>query len=145
MQSQRRQRIASAVEKGREMWDPKRDDADKTNNAYNTLFVANVPFEAVEKRLQQEFAQFGPVVSVFMPKDHSGMPRGYAFVEFESESGLKHAYREGNGMRIDGRRVLVDVERGRTVDDWFPNRLDGPHNACVRKQKADDKSNRPRH
>lgn len=144
MQSQKRQRIATVVEKGREMWDPKRDEANKTNNAYNTLFVANVPYEVVEVRLQQEFEQFGPVVSVFMPKDRSGIPRGYAFVEFESESDLRHAYREGNGMRIDGRRVLVDVERGRTVEDWFPNRLDGPHNACVRKQRATDRSNRIR-
>ncbi len=28
-------------------------------------------------------------------------------------------------MKIDGRRVLVDVERARTVKGWFPRRLGG--------------------
>ena len=28
---------------------------------------------------------------------------------------MKLAYKDAAGMRIDGRRILVDVERGRTV------------------------------
>jgi U1 small nuclear ribonucleoprotein len=28
---------------------------------------------------------------------------------------MKAAYKDAAGMRIDGRRILVDVERGRTV------------------------------
>ena len=28
-------------------------------------------------------------------------------------------------MRIDGRRVVLDVERGRTVEGWIPRRLGG--------------------
>merc|ERR1711892_848707 len=30
-----------------------------------------------------------------------------------------------DGKKIDGRRVLVDVERGRTVKGWLPRRLGG--------------------
>ena len=33
------------------------------------------------------------------------------------------AYKHADGKKIDGRRVLVDVERGRTVEDWRPRRL----------------------
>jgi U1 small nuclear ribonucleoprotein len=33
------------------------------------------------------------------------------------------AYKHGDGKKIDGRRVLVDVERGRTVKGWLPRRL----------------------
>ena len=33
--------------------------------------------------------------------------------------------RQGDGKKIDGRRVLVDVERGRTVRNWRPRRLAG--------------------
>lgn len=131
------------MEKAREAWDPRRDEVNKTKNAYTTLFVTNLPFETVEKRLQHELEQFGPVISIFMPKDRHGVPRGYAFVEFENESDMKLAYREANGMRIDGRRILVDVERGRTVEEWFPNRLNGPHNSCTRK-KVDERVNRSR-
>lgn len=33
------------------------------------------------------------------------------------------AYKYGDGKKIDGRRVVVDVERGRTVKSWKPRRL----------------------
>ncbi|KAK6311319.1 hypothetical protein J4Q44_G00169830 [Coregonus suidteri] len=35
------------------------------------------------------------------------------------------AYKHADGKKIDGRRVLVDVERGRTVKGWQPRRLGG--------------------
>merc|ERR1719440_2559578 len=57
--------------------------------------------------------------------DQKGKPRGYAFIEFEHERDLKNAYKQGDGKKIDGRRVMVDVERGRTVEGWLPRRLGG--------------------
>lgn len=38
-------------------------------------------------------------------------------------STLLAAYKHADGKKIDGRRVLVDVERGRTVKGWHPRRL----------------------
>ncbi|KAF3487083.1 hypothetical protein F2Q69_00055017 [Brassica cretica] len=38
---------------------------------------------------------------------------------------MKAAYKQGDGKKIDGRRVPVDVERGRTVPNWRPRRLGG--------------------
>ena len=35
------------------------------------------------------------------------------------------AYKYADGKKIDGKRVLVDVERGRTVKGWRPRRLGG--------------------
>lgn len=35
------------------------------------------------------------------------------------------AYKQADGRKIDNRRVLVDVERGRTVPNWRPRRLGG--------------------
>lgn len=35
------------------------------------------------------------------------------------------AYKYADGKKIDGRRVLVDVERGRTIKGWRPRRLGG--------------------
>lgn len=35
------------------------------------------------------------------------------------------AYKKADGKKIDGRRVVVDVERGRTVRGWKPRRLGG--------------------
>ncbi len=33
------------------------------------------------------------------------------------------ALEDADGMRIEGRKIFVDVERGRTVDGWRPRRL----------------------
>ena len=49
-----------------------------------------------------------------------GKPRGYAFIEYEEERSVKEAFDRADGRKIDGRRVLVDVERGRTVKGWKP-------------------------
>ncbi len=35
------------------------------------------------------------------------------------------AYKNADGKKIDGKRVVVDVERGRTVKSWRPRRLGG--------------------
>ncbi len=48
----------------------------------------------------------------------TGKSRGYAFVEYEHKADMKEAYKAADGKKIEGRRVLVDVERGRTVENW---------------------------
>ena len=55
----------------------------------------------------------------------TGKPRGYAFVEFEDERDMKTAYKQADGQKIEDRRIVVDVERGRTVKGWAPRRLGG--------------------
>lgn len=36
---------------------------------------------------------------------------------------ISAAYKHADGKKIDGRRVVVDIERGRTVTGWLPRRL----------------------
>ncbi len=48
----------------------------------------------------------------------AGKPRGYAFIEYESKADMKTAYKMADGRKIEGKRVTVDVERGRTVPNW---------------------------
>ena len=70
--------------------------------------------------------------------DRKGKARGYAFAEFEHERDmlcmhacvrayltltLPAAYKRMDGHKVDGRRVVVDVERARTVKEWLPRRL----------------------
>lgn len=40
-------------------------------------------------------------------------------MEYEHEDDMRLAYKRGDGRKIDGRRVMVDVERGRTVRNWL--------------------------
>ena len=106
-------------------FDPNSDPKIK-GDPYKTLLVSRISYETTEAKLKQEFQQFGTVKRVRMVMDtETGKPRGYAFVEFEHERDMKTAYKQGDGKKIDGRRVLVDVERGRTVRNWKPRRLGG--------------------
>merc|ERR1712048_976728 len=96
-----------------------------TGDPFKTLFVARISFDTTEKKLKREFEVFGSVKRVRMVYDQKGKPRGYSFIEYEHERDLKNAYKQGDGKKIDGRRVMVDVERGRTVEGWLPRRLGG--------------------
>jgi U1 small nuclear ribonucleoprotein len=57
--------------------------------------------------------------------DKEGKSKGYGFVEYENEEDMKRAYRAADAMRIEGRDIVVDVERGHTVPTWLPRRLGG--------------------
>ena len=108
-----------------EGFDPANDQKIK-GDPYKTLFVSRLSYETTEAKLRKEFEQFGPLKRIRLVHDTvSGKTRGYAFVEFEHERDMKTAYKQADGKKIDGRRCLVDVERGRTVRNWRPRRLGG--------------------
>ena len=108
-------------------------------NCYNTLFVGRLAYEVTERKLLREFEAFGPVKDVklimkkVVEKDEDGnevlkeseKSTGYAFVEYENEDDMKRAYRGADGMRVEGREIVVDVERGHTVPNWLPRRFGG--------------------
>ena len=94
-------------------------------DAYKTLFVGNLSEEVSESKLRREFGKYGDLVSVTLISDAHGEFKGYGFVEYERERDLKRARERTNGTRLYGKRILVDVERGRTVRGWMPMRLGG--------------------
>ena len=95
-------------------------------NCYNTLFVGRLAYEVTERKLLREFEAFGPVKDLRLIKDsQTGKSKGYAFVEFEHEDDMKRAYRAADGIKLEGRAIVVDVERGHTVPSWLPRRLGG--------------------
>jgi U1 small nuclear ribonucleoprotein len=109
--------------KPQEAWNPQA--LGLQTDPLKTLFVCRLNFETNERRLRREFEVFGPVVSVNIVKDKEGKSRGYAFIEFANEKDFKNAYKQADGRKIDGRKVVVDCERGRTAADWRPRRLGG--------------------
>ncbi|CAO3637750.1 unnamed protein product [Cunninghamella echinulata] len=55
---------------------------------------------------------------------------------------MKAAYKDSDGMKLLGRRIQVDVERGRTVKNWRPRRLGGGlGNARIEKKPEDSNTN----
>ncbi len=95
-------------------------------NCYNTLFVGRLAYEVTEGKLLREMEAFGPVKDIKLVSDKQGKSRGIAFVEYENEEDMKRAFRAADGMKIEGRDIVVDVERGHTcIQTWLPRRLGG--------------------
>jgi len=115
---------AEQLEVLKKSYDPHKDPV-ATGDPFRTLFVGRTCYETTEKKLKKEFETFGPIRKIRVVTDRNGKPRGYAFIEFESDRDMKEAYKHADGRKIDGRRILVDVERGRTVLGWVPRRLGG--------------------
>jgi len=138
--------LASAIEGSKASWDPA-SDSKATEDAFSTLFVARLAHATTEDGLAKAFGEYGRIVSLrivvstalcvcvlpppvkanpFPPqRDGAGASRGYAFIQYKEEEDVKKAYRRGEGLVLDGHRLVLDVERGRTVRGWVPRRLGG--------------------
>ncbi|XP_077525700.1 uncharacterized protein LOC144137633 [Haemaphysalis longicornis] len=119
------EQVAYKLEQDIALWDPY-NNAAGTMDPFKTLFVARINYDTSESKLRREFEVFGAIKKIVIVHNKiTGKPRGYAFVEYEHERDMHSAYKHADGKKIDGRRVLVDVERGRTVKGWLPRRLGG--------------------
>lgn len=142
LSANRRKTHAADVEEKAKSWDPKaqvdaKGDA-ATENAMATLFVGRLSYITTESKLRRKFEEAGPVKKVVIVTDLEGNSRGYGFVEFESEEAMKVAYDSLDGAEIDGRRIVVDVERGRTVPEWKPARLGGGKGGTRRGKRTEN-------
>ncbi|XP_028310250.1 U1 small nuclear ribonucleoprotein 70 kDa [Gouania willdenowi] len=128
LERKRREKIErrqTVMETELKIWDP-HNDPNAQGDAFKTLFVARVNYDTTESKLRREFEVYGPIRRIYIVYNKkTGKPRGYAFIEYEHERDMHSAYKHADGKKIDGRRVLVDVERGRTVKGWHPRRLGG--------------------
>ena len=107
-----------------EAWDPESDKNIKSD-PYKTIIVARLPYTTTEDQLIDEFSRYGPVVNARITIDNDGKSRGYGFVEFESTSDTKAAYKYAHGKIIGNRKCAVDLERSRTGTGFKPRRLGG--------------------
>jgi len=122
---EKQEQVVYKLEQEIAVWNPN-DNERATSDAFRTLFVGRINFDSSDSKLKREFESYGPVKKITLQTNKkTGKPRGYAFVEFEHERDMHSAYRHADGKKIDGKRVLVDIERGRTVKGWLPRRLGG--------------------
>uniref|UniRef100_A0A6G1SES8 U1 small nuclear ribonucleoprotein 70 kDa n=1 Tax=Aceria tosichella TaxID=561515 RepID=A0A6G1SES8_9ACAR len=116
---------AYKVEQAIALWDPFKNP-EATTDAHRTLFVSRLNYDTTEAKLRQQFETYGTIKKIVMVHDKiTGKPRGYAFIEYKHQRDMLEAYHTADGKRIDGRKVKVDRERGRTKDGWLPRRLGG--------------------
>lgn len=73
------------------------------------LYVGNIPFKATEDDVRTLFARVGEVASVNLITDpHTGMLKGFGFVEMASEADAQKAIRELNGTMFMERPLTVN-------------------------------------
>ncbi|CAE6431844.1 unnamed protein product [Rhizoctonia solani] len=95
---ERQRRKQEEFKKAKETYKPA-DDPEAIGDPYKTLFISRLAKNATEDDLRKEFGAYGRIE--------------------------RSAYKEADGISILGKRILVDVERGRTVRGWKPRRLGG--------------------
>lgn len=100
-------------------------DPNSTSDPKRTLFVSNLPYEMDDLKLYHKMKEFGEVRDVRVVTDKKGKSRGYGFVQFKRRRDLEYAYKEAHCMKVGGRRLKVDFERGRNSEGWLPRRLGG--------------------
>ncbi|GKZ38008.1 hypothetical protein AbraIFM66950_009900 [Aspergillus brasiliensis] len=127
---EKKENLNKQLTEGLESYEPTNDQQAR-GDPFKTLFVARLSYDVKESDLEREFGRFGPIERIRIvkdtvtPKGSKKAHRGYAFIVYEREKDMKAAYKETDGIRIKDRRVLVDVERGRTVKGWKPRRFGG--------------------
>ncbi|CAB11649.1 RNA-binding domain-containing protein [Schizosaccharomyces pombe] len=120
-QKQQRERLRSMIK----VWDPDHD-RHVIGDPYKTMFLSRLSYDTKESDIEREFTRYGPIERIRVVRNKvTGKSMGYAFVVFERERDLKVAYKASAGLMLNGRRIVVDVERGRTVKGWLPRKLGG--------------------
>ncbi|QRV75475.1 U1 small nuclear ribonucleoprotein 70 kDa [Ceratobasidium sp. AG-Ba] len=121
---QKQKRKREEFQRAKDTYKPA-DDPEAVGDPYKTLFISRLAKGATEEDLRKEFGVYGRIERVRLVKNKRGHSRGYAFIVYDREKDMKAAYKEADGLTILGKRILVDVERGRTVRGWKPRRLGG--------------------
>eukprot|EP00775_Hariotina_reticulata_P007227 gene7227-7440_t len=125
LQEWRSEKAKRDIEEKLHSYDPNNDPMIE-GDPYKTLFLSRLSYEVTERKLRHEFEEYGPIKRIRLVHDrNTDKPRGYAFIEYEHKKDMKEAYKQSDGRKVEGRRILVDVERGRTVENWRPMRLGG--------------------
>lgn len=79
-----------------------------------SIYVGNLAFGATQDQITEVFAEYGAVSRVSLPTDReTGRPRGFAFVEMESEADEDAAIEALDGAEWMGRDLKVNKARPR--------------------------------
>ncbi|KAG7666370.1 uncharacterized protein J8A68_000091 [[Candida] subhashii] len=94
---------------------------------YRTVFISRLDYQLTELDISSAFSKYGVIESIRIIRDHQGKSRGYGFIVYERDVDAKNVISElsRSGLQLNGRNVLVDMERGRIIRNWRPRRLGG--------------------
>ncbi len=76
--------------------------------------MGNLSFDVTREELIEAFSAAGRVVDAKVPTDReTGRPRGFAFVEFESDEAAQRCIEQLNGRDLKGRALRVNEAENR--------------------------------
>ena len=79
-----------------------------------SIYIGNLSYQVTEEDLKLAFAEYGKVSRVQLPTDReTGRPRGFAFVEMETESQETAAIEALDGAEWMGRDLKVNKAKPR--------------------------------
>ncbi|MEB3358899.1 MAG: RNA-binding protein [Synechococcales bacterium] len=79
-----------------------------------SIYVGNLSYDVTQEDLTQVFSEYGKVSRVSLPTDReTGRPRGFAFVDMESETDEAAAIEDLDGAEWMGRDMKVNKARPR--------------------------------
>ncbi|MEH2146031.1 RNA recognition motif domain-containing protein [Nostoc sp.] len=79
-----------------------------------SIYVGNLSYQVTEEDLKRAFAEYGTVNRVQLPTDReTGRPRGFAFVEMESDTQEQAAIDALDGAEWMGRDLKVNKAKPR--------------------------------
>jgi cold-inducible RNA-binding protein len=85
------------------------------------LFVGNLDLKTTRAELEALFGELGALREVFLPLDReSRQPRGFAFVEYESEDVARQAIERFDGHELGGRSLRVNPATDRPAGSGRP-------------------------
>lgn len=79
-----------------------------------SIYIGNLSYQVTEEDLKRAFAEYGKVNRVQLPTDReTGRPRGFAFVEMETEAEETAAIEALDGAEWMGRDLKVNKAKPR--------------------------------
>lgn len=86
----------------------------------NKLFVGNLAFSVTEADLRTLFAEYGEVTSASLPLDRdTNRPRGFAFIEMNSQASAEAAIKGLDGQEHAGRNLKVNISQPKPKRDRY--------------------------
>ncbi|XP_057860446.2 uncharacterized protein LOC131069129 isoform X1 [Cryptomeria japonica] len=105
------------------------------------LFVSGLSGNTNEQVLKDTFSRYGQVVDArVMMNPQTGWSKGFAFVEFASETEADDAVNRMDGQVLDGKRITVNYARPSFRDTCVdPPRAVGPPSQILEENKEQTK------
>ena len=69
------------------------------------VYLMNVPYDATHKELESLVSEFAPVDTIVVPRDKSGLARGFAFVYLKNEQDVDKVIEYVDGRHIRSRQI----------------------------------------